>query len=45
MSRVAVIGGGPAGIKAAAAASGCGHNSVLLEKNEKQSVKKEAFHT
>ena len=35
MSRVAVIGGGPAGIMAAAAAAGCGHDSVLLEKNEK----------
>ena len=35
MSRVAVIGGGPAGIMAAAAAADCGHDSVLLEKNEK----------
>ena len=35
MSRAAVIGGGPAGIMAAAAAAGCGHDSVLLEKNEK----------
>ena len=35
MSRVAVIGGGPAGIMAAAAAAACGHDSVLLEKNEK----------
>lgn len=35
MSRVAVIGGGPAGIMAAAAAARNGHSTVLLEKNEK----------
>ena len=35
MSRVAVIGGGPAGMICAAFAAGNGHETVLLEKNEK----------
>lgn len=35
MSRVIVIGGGPAGAFAAIAAAECGHTVTLLEKNEK----------
>lgn len=35
MSKVVVIGGGPAGMMAALAASECGHEVLLLEKNEK----------
>lgn len=35
MSRVIVVGGGPAGMFAAIAAAGCGHEVTLLEKNEK----------
>lgn len=35
MAYIAVIGGGPAGILAAHAASCCGHSVVLYEKNEK----------
>ena len=35
MSKVIVIGGGPAGMMAALAASECGHEVLLLEKNEK----------
>lgn len=35
MSRVIVIGGGPAGMMAAYAAAGTGHRVTLLEKNEK----------
>ncbi len=35
MSKVIVIGGGPAGMMAALAASGNGHEVLLLEKNEK----------
>ena len=35
MSKVIVIGGGPAGMMAALAAAGIGHEVLLLEKNEK----------
>ena len=35
MSRVVVIGGGPAGMFAAIAAAENGHHVTLLEKNEK----------
>ena len=35
MSKVIVIGGGPAGMMAALAAAECGHDVLLLEKNEK----------
>ena len=35
MSRVAVIGGGPAGMMAAVTAAGQGHEVSLWEKNEK----------
>ena len=35
MSKVIVIGGGPAGMFAAIAAAECGHEVTLLEKNEK----------
>ena len=35
MSRVVVIGGGPAGMSAAIAAAENGHHVTLLEKNEK----------
>ncbi len=35
MSRVIVIGGGAAGMMAALAAAGCGHQVALYEKNEK----------
>ena len=35
MSKVVVIGGGPAGMMAALAAAESGHEVVLLEKNEK----------
>ena len=35
MSKVIVVGGGPAGMMAALAASECGHEVLLLEKNEK----------
>ena len=35
MSKVIVIGGGPAGMMAALAAAECGHEVLLLEKNEK----------
>ncbi len=35
MSKVIVTGGGPAGMFAAIAAAECGHNVILLEKNEK----------
>ena len=35
MSKVIVIGGGPAGMMAAYAAATCGHTVILLEKNEK----------
>lgn len=35
MSRVIVIGGGAAGMMAALAAGGCGHQVTLYEKNEK----------
>ncbi|MDO4513722.1 MAG: FAD-dependent oxidoreductase, partial [Lachnospiraceae bacterium] len=35
MSKVIVIGGGAAGMMAAYAASGNGHEVTLLEKNEK----------
>ena len=35
MSKVCVIGGGPAGLMAAYAAANNGHEVVLLEKNEK----------
>ena len=35
MSKVIVIGGGPAGMMAALAASEVGHEVLLLEKNEK----------
>lgn len=35
MSKVIVIGGGPAGMMAAVAAAGNGHSVLLLEKNEK----------
>ena len=35
MSKVVVIGGGPAGMMAALAACECGHEVLLLEKNEK----------
>ena len=35
MSKVIVIGGGPAGMMAALAAAESGHEVVLLEKNEK----------
>ena len=35
MSKVAVIGGGPAGLMAAAAAARNGHSVLILEKNEK----------
>lgn len=35
MSRVIIVGGGAAGMMAAYAAAECGHNVVLLEKNEK----------
>ncbi len=35
MSRVAVVGGGPAGMLAAAEASRAGHTACLYEKNEK----------
>ncbi len=35
MSKVIVVGGGPAGMFAAIAAAECGHETVLLEKNEK----------
>ena len=36
MSRVAVIGGGPAGIMAASMAAQNGHSVRLFEKNEKK---------
>lgn len=42
MSRVVVIGGGPAGMFAAIAAAENGHHVTLLEKNEK--LGKEAFY-
>lgn len=35
MKKVAVIGGGPAGMLAAAMAAECGHSVTLFEKNEK----------
>lgn len=35
MSKVIVVGGGPAGMMAALAAAECGHKVLLLEKNEK----------
>ena len=35
MSRVIVVGGGPAGMMAAWAAAAKGHKVMLLEKNEK----------
>lgn len=35
MSRVIVIGGGAAGMMAALAAAGCGHQVTIFEKNEK----------
>lgn len=35
MSRVIVVGGGAAGMIAAVTASGCGHQTILLEQNEK----------
>lgn len=35
MSKVAIIGGGPAGLIAGAEAAKCGHSVLLLEKNEK----------
>ena len=35
MSKVIVVGGGPAGMFAAIAAAERGHEVVLLEKNEK----------
>ena len=35
MKKVAVIGGGPAGMLAAAAAAERGHTVTLIEKNEK----------
>lgn len=35
MSKVIVIGGGPAGMMAALAAAGIGHEVMILEKNEK----------
>jgi len=35
MSRVIVVGGGPAGMMAAISASSCGHQVTLLERNEK----------
>lgn len=35
MSKVIVVGGGPAGMFAAIAAAECGHEVILLEKNEK----------
>ena len=35
MSKVIVIGGGPAGMMAALAAAESGHEVLLLEKNEK----------
>ena len=35
MSKVIVIGGGPAGMMAAVAAAENGHGVLLLEKNEK----------
>ena len=35
MSKVIVVGGGPAGMMAAYAAATCGHSVTLLEKNEK----------
>lgn len=35
MSKVIVVGGGPAGMMAAYAAASCGHKVILLEKNEK----------
>lgn len=35
MSKVIVVGGGPAGMFAAIAAAECGHTVTLLEKNEK----------
>ena len=39
MSRVAVIGGGPAGMLAAGEAAGRGHRVVLFERNEKTGKK------
>ena len=35
MKNICVVGGGPAGMMAAYAAAGCGHNVRLFEKNEK----------
>ncbi|MGI6161322.1 MAG: NAD(P)/FAD-dependent oxidoreductase [Christensenellales bacterium] len=35
MSKIAVIGAGPAGLMAAAAAAGRGHETILFEKNDK----------
>ena len=35
MSKVIVVGGGPAGMFAAIAAAENGHETILLEKNEK----------
>lgn len=35
MSRVIVVGGGPAGMIAAVTAAQCGHQTLLLEQNEK----------